>query len=98
LLASSRHSTPLLHRVRGYALALSGDSAAAQALEASVAAARAEGNLYELAVSLHAARTLRDRTGAAPVPEEDAECAVLLARLDVEAVPAPPLAPVTATV
>jgi hypothetical protein len=77
---------------------MAGDSAAGvAALDASVAAARAEGSSYELALSLHAARTLRERTGAAPVPDEDAECAALLERLDVATVPAPRSAPVVAT-
>jgi hypothetical protein len=61
-----------------------------------VAAARAEGSLYELAVSLDAARVLREHTGAAPVPGDEEECAALLDRLDVAALPAPPLAPAAA--
>jgi hypothetical protein len=47
-------------------------------------------------VSLDAGRVLREHTGAAPVPGNEEECAALLDRLDVAALPAPPLAPAAA--
>jgi hypothetical protein len=82
-----------VHRVRGFALAQLGDRDGAQrALQDSVAAAREQDSSYELAVSLDALLALRGSgpfTGAA---RRDA----LLARLDVVALPAPPLAPAAA--
>jgi tetratricopeptide (TPR) repeat protein len=75
----------LLHRVRGYCLAQLGDGAAARdALEASVAEARAQGELYEIAASLDALHALAG--------DAFAERDELLARLDVRDLPPAPLA------
>jgi class 3 adenylate cyclase/tetratricopeptide (TPR) repeat protein len=98
LLRGARRSAPLLHRVRGFALAAIGDlGPAADAFAVSASVARGEGNVYELAVTLDAARMLRARTGAPPVPADDAECDAILARLGVAALPAAPIAPAAAS-
>jgi tetratricopeptide (TPR) repeat protein len=91
LLPDAGRTAPLLHRVRGFALAQAGDEAGAeQALETAIVEARARGMDYELAVSLHALQALHDL-----LPDRGAGrrllLDVLLRRLHVVALPAPPL-------
>jgi class 3 adenylate cyclase/tetratricopeptide (TPR) repeat protein len=82
----------LLHRVRGFAFAQLDDLAAAEdALEASLAQARAHAEEYEVAVTLDALKALSVLTGRAEPPERSGERDAILARLDVERLPAPPL-------
>jgi class 3 adenylate cyclase/tetratricopeptide (TPR) repeat protein len=80
---------PLLHRVRGYALAQLGDrNGAEHALQASLDEAEANGNAFELALTLDALEHLRGRARAAGTgyPRR-----AIMARLDIVALPAPPL-------
>jgi class 3 adenylate cyclase/tetratricopeptide (TPR) repeat protein len=80
---------PLLHRVRAYALAQLGDRHGAEhALQASLDEAEATGNAIELALTLYALEALRGRAGAAGVGRRRR---AIMARLDVVALPAPPL-------
>jgi class 3 adenylate cyclase/tetratricopeptide (TPR) repeat protein len=96
LLADATRTMPLLHRVRGLALAQMGDALAArEALHASLTVARAQGMDYEVAVSLDALFALCGAGGpdGDPRPERDA----LLAKLQVVSLtPAPVGAGVTA--
>ena len=88
-LRDATRTLPLLHRVRGFALAQLGDGeGAAHALHASLEEAEARANAYELAVTLDALEAL----GGAPAGSA-ARRAALLEQLDVEALPAPPLSP-----
>jgi class 3 adenylate cyclase/tetratricopeptide (TPR) repeat protein len=83
---------PMLHRVRGVALLVAGDVAAARAeLAAALRAARAEDNRYEEAlVRLVSVGLPRPEGGAAVGPEENAgEASSTLAALGVVAVPLP---------
>lgn len=85
------HVTPILHRVRGYALAQLGRWGEARtALEASLAAARDKEADYEVALTLQALIRLSASEGQAPPGAAD-ECASILRGLSVAAVPAPPL-------
>jgi tetratricopeptide (TPR) repeat protein len=87
----------LLHRVRGFAFAQLDDLAAAEdALEASLAQARAQAEEYEVAVTLDALKALSVRTGRDEPHPRGAERDAILARLDVERLPDPPLSAATA--
>jgi hypothetical protein len=91
LLPEASRMAPLLHRVRGFALCQLGDHEAAEAaLETAIVEARARRIDYELAVSLHALHALHDL-----LPDRGAGrrmlLDVLLRRLHVVALPAPPL-------
>jgi class 3 adenylate cyclase/tetratricopeptide (TPR) repeat protein len=89
----------LLHRVRGLAFAQLDDLAAAEdALEASLAAARAQAEEYEIAVTLDALKALSALTGRPEPPVRAGERDAILARLDVELLPEPPLSVPPATV
>jgi tetratricopeptide (TPR) repeat protein len=90
LLPGATQTAPLLHRVRGFALAQLGDDGAAyEALNSAVAEARLRASDYELAVSLDALDAFCGRAGphGDVRPERDA----LLAKLQVVAVPPAPL-------
>jgi class 3 adenylate cyclase/tetratricopeptide (TPR) repeat protein len=88
----------LLHRVRAFAFAQVGDLAAAEdALEASLAEARAQAEEYEVAVTLDALAALSALTGRAEAAGRIRERDAILARLDVERLPDPPLTPSVAT-
>jgi tetratricopeptide (TPR) repeat protein len=94
LLPDAGRTGPLVQRVRGFVLAQLGDrDGAERALHASIDAARAQDSNYELAVSLDALLALRPGAArGAAAARRDA----LLARLDVVALPAPPLEPAPA--
>jgi class 3 adenylate cyclase/tetratricopeptide (TPR) repeat protein len=82
----------LLHRVRGLAFAQLDDLAAAEdALEASLAEARTQAEEYEIAVTLDALKALSVLTGRDEPHARGAERDAILARLDVERLPDPPL-------
>jgi class 3 adenylate cyclase/tetratricopeptide (TPR) repeat protein len=82
----------LLHRVRGFAFAQLDDLAGAEdALEASLAHARAQAEVYEIAVTLDALHALSAITGRAEPSARLRERDAILARLDVERLPDPPL-------
>jgi class 3 adenylate cyclase/tetratricopeptide (TPR) repeat protein len=84
----------LLHRVRGFAFAQLDDLAAAEdALEASLAEARAQAEEYEVAVTLDALTALSPLTGRAEAAGRIRERDAILARLDVDRLPDPPLTP-----
>jgi tetratricopeptide (TPR) repeat protein len=86
-LRDASRTAPLLHRVRGFALAqLGDDDGALHALYASLRDAEERANAYEIAITLDALEAL----GGAP-PGSAARRAALLEQLDVEALPAPPL-------
>jgi class 3 adenylate cyclase/tetratricopeptide (TPR) repeat protein len=88
----------VLHRVRAFAFAQVGDLAAAEdALEASLAEARAQAEEYEVAVTLDALAALSALTGRAEADARIRERDAILARLDVERLPEPPLTPTVAT-
>jgi tetratricopeptide (TPR) repeat protein len=88
----------LLHRVRAFAFAQVGDLAAAEdALEASLAEARAQAEQYEVAVTLDALTALSALTGRAEAAGRIRERDRILARLDVERLPDPPLTPAVPT-
>jgi len=85
-------STPLLHRVRGYALTQVGDADGARgAFDESLRIARARSDRYEVALTLHArVRLARLRGGATPADEES-EAREILEGLGVMSVPEVPL-------
>jgi len=84
----------LLHRVRGFAFAQLDDLASAEdALEASLAEARAQEEDYEIAVTLNTLERLAARTGRPELPGRRAERDALLARLNILALPEAPIAP-----
>jgi tetratricopeptide (TPR) repeat protein len=86
-LRDATRQTPLLHRVRGFALSQLGDAeGAAHAFYVSLSEAEERSNAYELAVTLDALEAF----GLAP-PDSAARRAALLGQLGVEALPAPPL-------
>jgi class 3 adenylate cyclase/tetratricopeptide (TPR) repeat protein len=86
---------PLLHRVRGLALAQDGDLAAAEgALGASLAEARLQDEDYEVALTLHAALALATRAGRPPDRRQVRERDQILRRLGVLALAVPPVASV----
>ena len=92
LLPEAGRSAPLVHRIRGFALAQLGDRDGAEhALQASIDAARAHDSHYELAVSMDALLALRGGRGRISGATAAARRDALLARLDVVALPAPPL-------
>jgi class 3 adenylate cyclase/tetratricopeptide (TPR) repeat protein len=90
-LGGGGHFAPLLHRVRGYALAQVGmPGAAAEALRASADAAREQEARFELALTLDALLCLEDEDSplhAARRRERDE----IVARLDIVALPLAPL-------
>jgi len=86
--------TPLVERVRGYALIQKGDLAGArEALEASLRAGRERGAEHEVAFTLQALLRLARVAGWAPGDGWRSESGVLLDRLGIVAVPAVPLPP-----
>ena len=88
-LRDATRTAPLLHRVRGFALAQLGDEDGAQhALHASLRDAEERANIYEVAVTLDALAAL----GGAPAGSA-ARRAALLEQLGVEALPDPPVSP-----
>jgi class 3 adenylate cyclase/tetratricopeptide (TPR) repeat protein len=87
----------LLHRARGFAFAQLDDLAGSEdALEASLAEARAQAEEYEVAVTLDALKALSGLTGRPEPGERTEERDAILARLAVERLPAPPLSAATA--
>ena len=97
LLPDAGRIAALAHRVRGFALAQLGDrDSAERALQASIDVARAQDSQYELAVSMDALLALRGGSGRVPGATAAARRDALLARLDVVALPAPPLEPAPA--
>lgn len=81
---------PVLQRARGWALASLGDAEAARAaMEASLAAARDEGSVYEEAVTLEAMSALGDACGVRPDAGALNAARETLARLGVVRVPLP---------
>ncbi|HKE80483.1 MAG TPA: adenylate/guanylate cyclase domain-containing protein [Solirubrobacteraceae bacterium] len=93
-LPSGARLTALLHRVRGFAFAQLGDLVSAEEeLEASLAAARAQEDAYEIAVTLDALQHIASRTGRSEPPARGSERDSLLYKLEVIALPEAPLAP-----
>ena len=83
---------PQLERVRGYALAQTGDVAEARvALERSLAAAREREDLLQTALTLTAIGRIDRQAGRTPSAEAEAEAAATLATLGVHRVPEVPL-------
>lgn len=84
-------ATPLLQRVRGYALAQTGDlEGARQAFDESLSIGRARGDDYEVALTLQGLTWLARMEGL-PAPEDfGAEAAGILGRLGVTVVPMVP--------
>jgi len=83
--------TPLLQRVRGYALMLDGDPFGARdAFEAAVAVARERADAFELALALNALTALDRLEGVEPPQEMVDESRALIARLKVRALPPVP--------
>ena len=88
-LRDATRTAPLLHRVRGFALAQRGDAdGALHAFHASLRDAEERANLYEIAITLDALLAL----GGAPAGSA-ARRAALLEQLGVEALPDPPVSP-----
>jgi class 3 adenylate cyclase/tetratricopeptide (TPR) repeat protein len=90
LLPGATQTAPLLHRVRGFALAQLGDGDAAyEALSSALAEARVQDSDYEIALSLDALDAFCGQSGphGDVRPERDA----LLAKLAVVALPPAPL-------
>ncbi len=80
----------VLQRARGWALASLGASeAAAAAMQASIAAAREEGSIYEEAVTVEAMAALGDACGGPPDPKALKEARDALAKLGVVRAPLP---------
>jgi class 3 adenylate cyclase/tetratricopeptide (TPR) repeat protein len=85
-------TVPLLHRIRGLALAATGDADAARAaLERSLESARARHADHEVAFTLHAMSSLLTATGAVVPEEVRREQADLLAQLGILVVAEPEL-------
>jgi class 3 adenylate cyclase/predicted ATPase len=83
---------PQLERVRGYALAQTGDRGEARAaFERSLAAARERDDLLQRALTLTAMGRLDRHEGRAPSPEDEADAANTLAKLGVRRVTEVPL-------
>ena len=75
---------PLLERVRGCASLLRNDPSGAEApFDRSLSSARATGSEFEVLLTLHARRTLRQRCGEKPSAIEDAEASSIANRLGV---------------
>ena len=80
----------VLQRARGWAFASLGDAeAAGAAMEASLAAAREEGSIYEESVTVEAMASLGATCAVMPEPETLATARETLARLGVVRVPLP---------
>jgi hypothetical protein len=78
---------PLLHRIRGAALARLGDlGAASQAMEQSLVAARARRDDYEVALTLRTMVDVALGTGGSPLPDLLTESQTILDRLGVQSV------------
>ncbi|HZO36528.1 MAG TPA: adenylate/guanylate cyclase domain-containing protein [Solirubrobacteraceae bacterium] len=92
LLPTSEQTAPLLHRVRGIALAQLGDDDGAEmALEAALAAAEEQGSDFEVAVTLDV--LIRIRGADDPRRQTDVDrCAERRQRLHVVTLHTPPLA------
>jgi tetratricopeptide (TPR) repeat protein len=85
-------STPLLDRVRGFALSQSGDVVAARAaFEASLRAARSRGDDYEVGLTLLAFAWLDEVESRVADVELETEARSILSRLGVERIPEIPL-------
>jgi tetratricopeptide (TPR) repeat protein len=85
---------PLLHRVRGYALAQRGDVDGARAeFDESLRTARSRNADYEVALALQALERLAEREGSAVDPEVAVERRAVFDRLGVVGTPSVPLAP-----
>ncbi len=81
----------LLERVRGHALMQRGDYAGArEAMNASVAAARARNDQQETMLTLRSLIETYRRTGDTPPPSVVAECGALVARLKIRVPPPTP--------
>jgi tetratricopeptide (TPR) repeat protein len=94
LLVAASRTAPLLHRVRGFALAQRGArEPAEEALMASLDEARTQGIDFEVAITLDALERLSGRHADDPHIEGRRQRDALLAELDVTAVPPPPLSP-----
>jgi tetratricopeptide (TPR) repeat protein len=90
LLPGATQTTPLVHRVRGFAFAqLGAHEAAYEALSSAIAEARLQGNDYELAASLDALDALNGTKG--PHGDVRAERDALLAKLQIAQLPPAPL-------
>jgi tetratricopeptide (TPR) repeat protein len=95
--AGTGRLAPLLHRVRGLALAQQGRRAAAEgALGASMAEARLQHDDYEVALTLDALIALQSSAGARADGGQVKERDAILQRLDVRWTSLPPLARVPA--
>ena len=92
--AGTGRLAPLLHRVRGFALAQAGETAAAEgALGASLAEARLQDEPVEVARTLRALDALDVLCGRTPDPAHAQETAAILERLGVQRLLDPPLLP-----
>ena len=90
--AGTGRLAPLLHRVRGFALAQLGEFAAAEgALGASLAESRLQDEPFEIARALQALNALDVRCGRPADPARAEECERLLERLGVVSLPPAPL-------
>jgi tetratricopeptide (TPR) repeat protein len=95
--AGTGRLAPLLHRVRGFALAQQGRYAAAEgALGASLAEARLQHEDYEVATSLRAWQSLSAHCGWQSDPTQAEEAAGIMRRLGVVRLPGAPLVSATA--
>jgi tetratricopeptide (TPR) repeat protein len=83
--------TPLLQRVRGYAMLLQGDPfGAREAFDASLVAARERDDFFGVALTLTALADLDRLEGIEPPQESVDECRSILAKLKVRALPPMP--------
>ncbi|MFO1316847.1 MAG: tetratricopeptide repeat protein [Burkholderiales bacterium] len=90
---SGAKAVSLLERARGHALLRKGDVAGArQALEASLASARARRDLQETTLALNSLCEVLPLAGETPRAEQVAERDALVARLKIRALPALPAA------
>lgn len=84
-------SLPVIHRTRGYALLLLGDTVAArEAFDAALKAARRREAPFEVALSLAALGDLHAAVGTTPPAEAITERDAVLDALGVTAIPRPP--------
>jgi len=85
--------TPMLHRIRGYALMQAGRlGEAGDALDESLRVGRLREARFEIALTLEALARLAELRGTSPDPELRAESRSILGRLGVESLPEVPLA------
>ena len=83
--------TPLLNRIRGYAMLMQGDPfGAREAFEASLAVARERKERFEVALTLNAVIELDRLEGVEPAQELIDESRAAIANLKIRALPAAP--------